>query len=332
MIRSSSKAINMRKSFFRQKRKLVAETSSLKHEIQELMDAPIYYEWLIDVIPSHDATPNECQLAEAKQNEMMKLYGEKAKATIYFRENSKQLKNLIDEYKKNQNVETRAFPESVNFCRLVEEMEENNEFEESEENEKTEVQVESPAKNSRTLYLKFKQPLQAFKRDLNKLDEEARSILIENNEALNNGIDSLNQGVHQLVDGNKQVLQGLTQLDQQHPGITNVHVDVKEQKGEIEFRYRVVEGKADKSYGINVARLAHLPKVVLDRANQLLRDFESQGVSQDYQPSLFVMDQVEPKKSEIMERLQNLDVDSMTPRDAQDFLYELKKLADAIEE
>ena len=44
------------------------------------------------------------------------------------------------------------------------------------------------------------------------------------------------------------------------------------------------------------------------------------------------MDQVEPKKSEIMERLQNLDVDSMTPRDAQDFLYELKKLADAIEE
>lgn len=124
----------------------------------------------------------------------------------------------------------------------------------------------------------------------------------------------------------------LTQLDQQHPGITNVHVDVKEQKGEIEFRYRVVEGKADKSYGINVARLAHLPKVVLDRANQLLRDFESQGVSQDYQPSLFVMDQVEPKKSEIMERLQNLDVDSMTPRDAQDFLYELKKLADAIEE
>ena len=124
----------------------------------------------------------------------------------------------------------------------------------------------------------------------------------------------------------------LTQLDQQHPGITNVHVDVKEQKGEIEFRYRVVEGKADKSYGINVARLAHLPKVVLDRANQLLRDFESQGVSQDYQPSLFVMDQVEPKKSEIMERLQNLDVDSMTPRDAQDFLYELKQLADAIEE
>ena len=124
----------------------------------------------------------------------------------------------------------------------------------------------------------------------------------------------------------------LTQLDQQHKGITNVHVDVKEQKGEIEFRYRVIEGKADKSYGINVARLAHLPKVVLDRANQLLQDFESQGVSQDYQPSLFVMDQVEPKKSEIMERLQNLDVDSMTPRDAQDFLYELKKLADAIEE
>lgn len=124
----------------------------------------------------------------------------------------------------------------------------------------------------------------------------------------------------------------LTQLDQQHAGIVNVHVDVREQKGEIEFRYRVIEGKADKSYGINVARLAHLPKVVLDRANQLLQDFESQGISQDYQPSLFVMDAIKPEKSQIMERLQNLDVDSMTPRDAQDFLYELKKLADAIEE
>ena len=90
----------------------------------------------------------------------------------------------------------------------------------------------------------------------------------------------------------------LTQLSQNHPGIFNVHVDVKEKQNEIEFRYRIVEGKADKSYGVNVARLAHLPKVVLDRASMLLNDFESQGVSQDYQPSLFVMEQVQPKKSE----------------------------------
>lgn len=124
----------------------------------------------------------------------------------------------------------------------------------------------------------------------------------------------------------------LTQLSQNHPGIFNVHVDVKEKQNEIEFRYRIVEGRADKSYGVNVARLAHLPKVVLDRASMLLNDFESQGVSQDYQPSLFVMEQVQPKKSELMERLQNLDVDSLTPREALDCLYEFKKLADEIEE
>lgn len=124
----------------------------------------------------------------------------------------------------------------------------------------------------------------------------------------------------------------LTQLSQNHPGIFNVHVDVKEKQNEIEFRYRIVEGKADKSYGVNVARLAHLPKVVLDRASMLLNDFESQGVSQDYQPSLFVMEQVQPKKSELMEHLQNLDVDSLTPREALDCLYEFKKLADEIEE
>lgn len=124
----------------------------------------------------------------------------------------------------------------------------------------------------------------------------------------------------------------LTQMEEFHSGIHNVHVDVKEQKNEIEFRYRVVEGKADRSYGVNVARLAHLPKVVLERASQLLHDFESQGITQDYQPSLFVMDQVEPQKSELLERLRNLDVDSMSPREAQDFLYEIKKLADQIEE
>ena len=124
----------------------------------------------------------------------------------------------------------------------------------------------------------------------------------------------------------------LTELSQNHPGIFNVHVDVKEKKNEIEFRYRIVEGKADKSYGVNVARLAHLPKVVLDRASMLLNDFESQGISQDYQPSLFVMEQVQPKKSELMERLQNLDVDSLTPREALDCLYEFKTLADEIEE
>lgn len=123
----------------------------------------------------------------------------------------------------------------------------------------------------------------------------------------------------------------LTELAEEHQSMRNVHVDVREEKNEIEFRYRVIEGKADKSYGINVAKLAHLPKVVLDRASQLLLNFENQDNNQNYQPSLFVMDQVQPEKSQLLQQLQELDIDSMTPRNALDCLYELKKLSEKIE-
>lgn len=123
----------------------------------------------------------------------------------------------------------------------------------------------------------------------------------------------------------------LTDLAEEHQSMRNVHVDVREEKNEIEFRYRVVEGKADKSYGINVAKLAHLPKVVLGRASQLLSNFENQDNNQNYQPSLFVMDQVQPEKSKLLQQLQELDIDSMTPRDALDCLYELKQLSEKIE-
>ena len=124
----------------------------------------------------------------------------------------------------------------------------------------------------------------------------------------------------------------LTDLEEEHPSIKNVHVDVRENKNEIEFRYRVVAGRADKSYGINVAKLAHLPTVVLDRASQLLNTYESQDNQQGFQPNLFIMDPVQPKKSELMERLAQLDVDALSPREALDCLYELKKLQQEIED
>lgn len=123
----------------------------------------------------------------------------------------------------------------------------------------------------------------------------------------------------------------LTNMEKESASIHNVHVDVREKKETIEFRYRVIEGKADKSYGINVARLAHLPKIVLDRASQLLQEFEGMNDSNQYQPNLFVMDTVQPEKSELVERIKNLDIDALSPREALEFLYEMKKLSDDIE-
>lgn len=124
----------------------------------------------------------------------------------------------------------------------------------------------------------------------------------------------------------------LTNLEDEHATMKNVHVDVQEKKGEIEFRYRIVKGKADKSYGINVARLAKLPKVVLERASSLLKGFESQDNTSGYQPNLFIMDEVKPEKSKLIQKLQTIDVDELTPREALACLYELKKLQEEIEE
>lgn len=124
----------------------------------------------------------------------------------------------------------------------------------------------------------------------------------------------------------------LTNLEEEHATMKNVHVDVQEKKGEIEFRYRIVKGKADKSYGINVARLAKLPKVVLERASSLLKGFESQDNTSGYQPNLFIMDEVKPEKSKLIQKLQTIDVDELTPREALAYLYELKKLQEEIEE
>ncbi|WP_305152949.1 DNA mismatch repair protein MutS [uncultured Dubosiella sp.] len=124
----------------------------------------------------------------------------------------------------------------------------------------------------------------------------------------------------------------LTNLEEEHATMKNVHVDVQEKKGEIEFRYRIVKGKADKSYGINVAGLAKLPKVVLERASSLLKGFESQDNTSGYQPNLFIMDEVKPEKSKLIQKLQTIDVDELTPREALACLYELKKLQEEIEE
>lgn len=124
----------------------------------------------------------------------------------------------------------------------------------------------------------------------------------------------------------------LTSLDQTAEGIENIHVDVKEKKGQVEFRYRMIPGKADKSYGINVARLAKLPAVVTSRAAALLDELEAGTSQTDWQPNLFVMDNVQPAKSKLLERLDNLDLDDLSPRQALECLYELKKLREEVED
>lgn len=122
----------------------------------------------------------------------------------------------------------------------------------------------------------------------------------------------------------------LTGLDQDFPSIKNVHVDVREKKSEIEFCYRIVDGKADKSYGIHVAKLAGLPPMVITRASNLLDQFEASSPSQNFQSSLFVMDPSDLQRMQLVESIQQLDVDSLSAKEALNLLYTLKENADKI--
>lgn len=122
----------------------------------------------------------------------------------------------------------------------------------------------------------------------------------------------------------------LTDLSASHPAIENLHAEVREEKGDITFRYRMIKGKADKSYGINVARLAHLPAPVLDRAHVLLEGYENQKKNPMEVPTLFVMDPQEAKRAELVDTLVQADLDSMSARDALNCLYDLQKKAKEI--
>lgn len=117
----------------------------------------------------------------------------------------------------------------------------------------------------------------------------------------------------------------LTEMAENSDSIQNLHVEVHEEKEEVTFLYRMLEGKADKSYGINVARLAKLPELVLQRARQLLEALELEGDKGIYQPQMMIVEKDDPQMNEIAEMIDMVDINAMTPMEAMSFLYELKK-------
>ena len=118
----------------------------------------------------------------------------------------------------------------------------------------------------------------------------------------------------------------LTEMAEKNSSIYNVHVDVHEEDEKVTFLYRVVDGKADKSYGINVARLAHLPNAVLERAASILSGLEQIEMTYEV-PSQVIpyMVKEDPIKEELYQKLEQVDVNRMTPMEALQCLYDLKK-------
>lgn len=114
----------------------------------------------------------------------------------------------------------------------------------------------------------------------------------------------------------------LTVLADKHEGIKNIHVEVKEEDDHVTFLYRMLEGKADKSYGINVAKLAKLPPSVLARAKQILNHIQKDEFDLNIDKQEIVIEEKVDNKYE--EMLAQIDVNRMTPMDALMFLHELK--------
>ncbi len=123
----------------------------------------------------------------------------------------------------------------------------------------------------------------------------------------------------------------LVDLAEKLPRVRNFNVAVTEDKGEVVFLHRIQPGGVDKSYGIHVAKLAGLPKAVINRANRILLELETaRGKSErESQPKVEETPQLSffHKPPRIIEEIARLDPDAMTPREALDRLYEIKRWA-----
>ena len=124
----------------------------------------------------------------------------------------------------------------------------------------------------------------------------------------------------------------LTPLAQRLEDVENATMAVKEWEGEVVFLHEVRPGAADRSYGVQVARLAGLPHSVIERAKVILSELESAPARGDAAAladtlPLFAVSQPKPPDTpEALKALEGIDPDELTPKDALDALYRLKGL------
>ena len=120
----------------------------------------------------------------------------------------------------------------------------------------------------------------------------------------------------------------LTQFPAQHPGAANVHVSAVESGQQIVFLHHIEPGPASKSYGIAVAKLAGVPGAVVNHARHALAALEAQQTAAQQQVDLFAPppDALLPEPSPALAALATIDPDTLSPLQALEALYRLKKL------
>ena len=116
----------------------------------------------------------------------------------------------------------------------------------------------------------------------------------------------------------------LTFLEDKGLGIQNVHASARVDNDHLVFEYLIKKGRSNKSYGVNVAKLAKLPDEVINRANLVLETLEENNVEDCLIEEKQV--QVIEKESEVEKYLKTIDPMALSPLDALSTLIELKKL------
>lgn len=119
----------------------------------------------------------------------------------------------------------------------------------------------------------------------------------------------------------------LTNLEKKLKHLKNVHVSAVEEDGKITFLHKIKNGSVDKSYGIHVASLANLPKELIDNATKILNQYENKKtkVSNFEQTTLFEEKELDKEENKLEEKLKGIDPLYLTPIDALNLIFELKK-------
>ncbi len=116
----------------------------------------------------------------------------------------------------------------------------------------------------------------------------------------------------------------ITEIGKKIASVKNIHVSATEENGKLIFLHKIKDGAVDKSYGVNVAALAKMPKEIIDRANDILRTYESNSNNKKKvaEEQLFF---ALPVKDELREYLKTIDPLNITPIEALKILVELKE-------
>jgi DNA mismatch repair protein MutS len=118
----------------------------------------------------------------------------------------------------------------------------------------------------------------------------------------------------------------LTQLAELLPGVRNYNVAVTEADGSVVFLHKIIPGGADRSYGIHVAQLAGLPKPVIQRATDIMAELEkSSGQAVHINPHAVQQIALFPETNPLLDELKKLDVNSFSPIEALNKLFEWQK-------